>query len=342
MGSLRVLIAEDDAVSRRVLQRAVEQCGHECLATTDGAAAWVQLQQTEVDVVISDWMMPEMDGLALCHRVRERADTSYTYFILLTALGDKAHFLEGMQTGADDYLTKPFDREELQARLLAAGRVMALHRRLAKQNAELAELNRALFESARTDPLTGLGNRLRLWEDLQKVQAQAERYGYRYAIGLCDVDRFKAYNDQYGHQAGDAALQQVGQTIARTCRSGDSAYRYGGEEFLVILPEQTCMTAVIAMDRIRRAVHGLAIPHEGNPPLGVLTLSSGIALTDSEAPGSVETLLTAADSALYSAKRAGRNRVVAHEHGTPSPSERPALAPAGDELQATPPARLAG
>ncbi|HEY7060211.1 MAG TPA: diguanylate cyclase [Chloroflexota bacterium] len=267
-----------------------------------------------MDVVISDWMMPEMDGLALCRRVRERDDdTRYTYSVLLTVLGDKEHFLEGMQTGADDYLTKPFDRDALQARLLAAGRVMALHRRLATQNAALAELNRALYESARTDPLTGLGNRLRLWEDLHALEARAERYGYQYAIGLCDVDRFKAYNDQYGHQAGDTALQQVGQTIAAHCRVGDTAYRYGGEEFLVVLPEQSRTSAAIAMDRIRRAVQGLAIPHAGNAPSGVLTLSSGVALPAAAAPQTIEALLHAADSALYAAKHAGRNRIVAHD-----------------------------
>jgi len=133
----------------------------------------------------------------------------YTYVILLTVLGDKAHFLEGMEAGADDYLAKPFDAEELRARLIAAARVIALHQRLAHQNAELVDLNLALGESARTDPLTGLGNRLRLREDLEATHGRMERYGAQYALGLCDVDHFKAYNDRFGHPAGDAALRAV-------------------------------------------------------------------------------------------------------------------------------------
>jgi two-component system chemotaxis response regulator CheY len=218
-----------------------------------------------------------------------------------------------MEAGADDYLAKPFDREELQARLLAAGRVMALHRQLAQQNAELAELNRALFDSARTDPLTGLGNRLRLWEDLQKTQAQVERYGYQYAVGLCDVDQFKAYNDRYGHQAGDEALRAVAQTIAAQCRAGDSAYRYGGEEFLLLLPEQSQVAATIALNRVRQAVQALGIPHAGNPSLAVLTLSGGIAVMQPGSAQSADALLTQADGALYDAKARGRNRIVIHE-----------------------------
>jgi two-component system chemotaxis response regulator CheY len=309
MGSLSVLIAEDDAVSRRILQRAVEQYGHTCLAAADGQGAWAQFQRQPVDVVISDWVMPGYDGPALCELVRGHSESVYTYFILLTGLTDKAHFLKGMEAGADDYLTKPFDREELQARLLAAGRVMELHRRLGQQNADLAALNQALFDSARTDPLTGLGNRLRLWEDLQLVLARAERYGHQYAVALCDVDHFKKYNDQYGHQAGDLALRTVAQSIAGCCRQGDAAYRYGGEEFLVLLPEQDRLGATIALNRIRQAVQSLGIPHAGNP-IGVVTLSAGIALAERAAVPSAEALLSRADAALYEAKDAGRNRVV--------------------------------
>ncbi|HEY7063741.1 MAG TPA: diguanylate cyclase [Chloroflexota bacterium] len=313
MGSLRVLIAEDEAVSRRILQRAVDQCGHACQVAVDGRAAWDLFQQSEVDVIISDWMMPGLNGLELCQRVRAHPTAPYTYFILLTALGDKAHFLEGMHAGADDYLAKPFDQEELQARLLAGGRVIGLHRQLAQQNAQLAELNRALGESARTDPLTGLGNRLRLWEDLQSVHGQAERYGHRYAMALCDVDHFKAYNDRYGHPAGDEVLRAVGQTLAAQCRTADRAYRYGGEEFLVLLPGQARDGAAIALNRMRELLAALAIPHAGNSPPGVVTMSAGIAVMEPGAGQTAEALLANADAALYQAKNDGRNRVVVHQ-----------------------------
>ena len=139
---MKVLIAEDDAVSRTILKKSVEKFGHECLAAEDGEKAWELFQNTpEVDVVISDWMMPGMDGPELCRRVRETKSDSYTFFIFLTALGDKEHLLEGMQAGADDYLAKPLDREQLRVRLLAASRVNLLHRRLDEQKAELEKLN---------------------------------------------------------------------------------------------------------------------------------------------------------------------------------------------------------
>jgi len=319
MDELRVLIADDDAVSRRVLQRAVEQAGHQCSVAADGMQAWEMFQQCAADLLISDWMMPGMDGLELCRRVREHRTPSYTYFILLTALDDKAHFLEGMQAGADDYLAKPFDSEALQARLLAAGRVMALHNQLARKNAELEGLNRALAESARTDPLTGLGNRLRLWEDLEASQAQVERYAYRFALAMCDVDHFKAYNDSYGHLAGDEALRTVAHALAQQCRSGDRAFRYGGEEFVILFPAQDGAHAEIALTRICEAVGALAIPHTGNAPFGFLTISAGIAAADGSGRQTTESLLNAADEALYQAKESGRNRVVVHQASSPRP-----------------------
>ncbi len=149
---MKVLIAEDDAVSRTILKKSVEKFGHECLAAEDGEKAWELFQSTpDVDVVISDWMMPNMDGPELCHRVRETKSDSYTFFIFLTALGDKEHLLEGMQAGADDYLAKPLDREQLRVRLLAASRVNLLHRRLDEQKAELEKLNGELLARARLD-----------------------------------------------------------------------------------------------------------------------------------------------------------------------------------------------
>jgi two-component system chemotaxis response regulator CheY len=165
---LKILIAEDDAVSRTILRRAVEKIGHECLAAADGEEAWgLYKENPDLDVIISDWMMPGMDGLELCRRVRDDRRNTYTYFIFLTALGDREHLLQGLEAGADDYLSKPLDRDELGMRLTSALRVTELHRRLAVQNEELEKLNRMLFEQSRQDPLTSLGNRLRLREDLQ-------------------------------------------------------------------------------------------------------------------------------------------------------------------------------
>src|SRR5918998_1347920 len=309
---MKVLIAEDESVSRTILKKAVEKFGHECLVAEDGEKAWELFQDTEeeVDVVLSDWMMPGIDGIEFCRRVRETNSDSYTFFIFLTALGDKQHLLEGMQAGADDYLAKPLDREQLQVRLIAASRVTSLHRQLNEQKTELERLNQELFASARRDPLTRLGNRLRLREDLETLSAQARRYGQSYCTMLCDIDFFKSYKDTYGHLAGDEVLEKVAGVISENFRTGDTAYRYGGEEFLVILPEQTLESASIAAERLRRGVEDLQIPHKARTPFGVVTISVGLAVLPPDEERPVEDLLKVADDALYEAKKAGRNRVA--------------------------------
>jgi two-component system chemotaxis response regulator CheY len=305
---LKILIAEDDAVSRTILRRAVEKLGHECLAAADGEEAWgLYKENPDIDTIISDWMMPGVDGLELCRRVRGDGREGYTFFIFLTALGDREHLLQGLEAGADDYLSKPLDRDELGMRLTSALRVTELHRRLAFQNGELEKLNRMLFEQSRQDPLTSLGNRLRLREDLQVLQSRTERYGHSYAVALCDVDFFKAYNDRYGHLAGDDVLRRVAAAISSGLRGGDAAYRYGGEEFLIVLPEQDAEDADATTDRLRRAVEDLGIPHADGTPRGVVTISAGVAM--SPEAEDADALLKAADTALYAAKEAGRNRV---------------------------------
>ena len=305
---MKILIAEDDAVSRTILRRAVEKLGHECLAAADGEEAWgLYKENPDIDTIISDWMMPGADGLELCRRVRGDGREGYTFFIFLTALGDREHLLQGLEAGADDYLSKPLDRDELGMRLTSALRVTELHRRLAFQNGELEKLNRMLFEQSRQDPLTSLGNRLRLREELQVLQSRTERYGHSYAVALCDVDFFKAYNDRYGHLAGDDVLRRVAAAISSGLRGGDAAYRYGGEEFLIVLPEQDAEDADATTDRLRRAVEDLGIPHADGTPRGVVTISAGVAM--SPEAEDADALLKAADTALYAAKEAGRNRV---------------------------------
>src|SRR5580765_2163560 len=188
---MRILIAEDDPISRLILETAVEQFGHDCLLAEDGVQAWQLFQTHVVDVIISDRQMPGMDGVELCQLVRQTPRQGYTYFIFFTALSEKKQALLGIHTGADDYLTKPLDQHELEMRLIVAARVTALHQQLAEQQIQLARMNEQLFGQARRDSLTQLGNRLKLREDLEALPGQIERYGHGYCAIMCDVDSFK-------------------------------------------------------------------------------------------------------------------------------------------------------
>ncbi|MEW6638497.1 MAG: GGDEF domain-containing protein, partial [Actinomycetota bacterium] len=206
---------------------------------------------------------------------------------------------------------------ELQVCLISAARVTALHRRIVAQRRELEQLNAELFEQARRDPLTDLGNRLLLNESLEEIMAQSERYARRYCAILFDVDHFKSYNDLYGHLAGDEVIKRVALAATENFRKADSVYRFGGEEFLALLPEQSLESAVVAAERLRLRVQELAIPHEGNDPPGVVTVSLGIAELRTGAQKAAQTLLKEADEALYRAKNSGRNAVAVYERPLP-------------------------
>jgi diguanylate cyclase (GGDEF)-like protein len=288
---MHILIADDDPGTRLVVAAAVERLGHECTIAEDGTQAWERFQEVEPDVVITDCEMPGIDGTELTRRIRSQGEVSYPYVIVLTARADQHHALRTMEAGADDLVFKPLRREQLERMLVGAARVTALHRRL--------------HRDARQDALTGLGNRHRLAEDLAAMQARAERYGHRWCVALLDLDHFKGYNDSVGHLEGDAMLRRVSSALSATVRGGDTVYRYGGEEFLVLLPEQTLETAALAAERLRAAVEALAVPH---PAGGTVTISAGVA-GPGEGGEPADELVRRADAALYAAKAAGRNRV---------------------------------
>jgi diguanylate cyclase (GGDEF)-like protein len=305
---MKILLADDDSTSRLIARMALRSLGHECQTVSDGAEAWQAFRSLRPDVVISDLVMPGLTGLELCRKIRNHADSGYTYFVMVTAQGGLDKVLEGMSAGADDYLLKPLDPEDLHVRLIAAERVTSLHRQLNRQRTELEGLNHELSSIALRDALTGLANRRALDEDLELLEARVARYGHRYCVALLDVDHFKSYNDTYGHQAGDGVLKAVAAELKDQARTGDSLYRYGGEEFLCIFPEQGLATATIAAQRMRSGLQALAIPH-AESDTGVLTLSAGLAMLDPDHARSVEEVLKEADDALYRAKQLGRNRV---------------------------------
>ncbi|MDP9240988.1 MAG: diguanylate cyclase [Actinomycetota bacterium] len=299
---MRILVADDDLGSRLVAQAAVEALGHQCVTAADGDSAWRMFGEYAPEVLITDRQMPGLDGLQLCRTIRAAEKDSYTYIILVTSSGANADVLAGMRAGADDYLTKPVDPFDLQVRLLAAERVTVLHDELARYRKELNAL-------ARTDPLTQLRNRRTLDDDLALLHSRSQRYARAYSLAIADIDNFKGYNDTYGHQAGDEALRLVAAVLSGGARSDDSVYRYGGEEFLVMLPEQSSVDALVAINRLRTQVEALRIGHTGSRT-GILTISAGVASFVAGRDVSAEELLGEADVALYSAKAAGRNTVV--------------------------------
>ena len=290
-----VLIADDDPGTRLLVSAAVEQLGHRCSVAEDGSEAWRRFQTELPDVVITDWQMPGMDGTALAKAIRAHSGSPYAYVVVLTGAADETAARLTMEAGADDLLLKPLDIAQLERKLIAAARVTALHRQM--------------HDDARHDALTGLGNRLRLAEDLDALCGRVARYGHVYSVALLDLDNFKGYNDGSGHLAGDDVLRAVARALNQQIRSGDALYRYGGEEFVALLPEQPIESAAIAAERLRASVEALALPH---PAGGFVTVSAGVAaLTDPECRP--EELFEFADQALYRAKQGGRNRVELHQ-----------------------------
>jgi two-component system cell cycle response regulator len=305
---LNVLVADDNPASLRGLELAVRSLGHSCAVACDGLEAWDMHQANRADVILADWNMPGLSGIELCRRVRLEAHGAYTHFIFVTGKTEKVHFIEGMHAGADDYITKPVDLDELEARLEVSRRAVLIRRLGDANSSALRRKSDHNSRIARIDPLTGVSNRLELKEDLE---ALASRVRLRpYSAAICDIDRFKAYNDCFGHLAGDDVLRRVAQTIHAGLRQSDGFYRYGGEEFLAILPEQSLAEAAAGIDRVRHEVEELRVIHAPEASMPFVTISAGIAELRADSTGTIEDWLSRADTSLYRAKTLGRNRIV--------------------------------
>lgn len=306
-GTLEVVVADDDESSRELIGYAIGRLGHNVRLAVDGNDALRVLRERPADLVVSDWDMPGMNGAELCRRVRAAGDDApYTYFIIMTAFDDRDHLIAGMAAGADDYQRKPVNLDELEARLVSAGRVVDLHRRLASRTAELRDDTTRLYAASRTDALTGAGNRLRLDDEIATLLSRAQRYGHRCSLAICDLDFFKAFNDQFGHVAGDAVLRQLATAILPKLRRDDIFARVGGEEFAILLPELDAAAAQATGERVRKIVEDSKFSFDSVPI--PCTVSCGIAHLD-ETTSAPADLYRTADSALYRAKQEGRNCV---------------------------------
>ncbi len=308
---MTILIAEDDPVSSLVLRHSLEGLDEEVVAATNGEDAWrIVRDRDDVRVVISDWMMPRLDGIELCRRIRALADRPYVYFILLTARAFREDRLAGLEAGADDFLTKPLDRAELIARLSVARRLIATQEELRLRSEQLERLhvelrrqNERLAELATTDGLTGLKNHRHFRDALGLGLSLANRQNMPYSLVMLDVDRFKQYNDAFGHPAGDEVLCDLARVLREGVREHDLVARYGGEEFVLLLPMTDAPSSGVVGERLRAAIASRAWP------LRPITASVGIATTGPRVTTAAR-LLDLADQALYRSKAEGRNRVT--------------------------------
>jgi two-component system cell cycle response regulator len=298
-----VLIAEDDPIFRRILESWFKKWDYQVTAVENGVDAWEVLQREDApQLVILDWMMPGMDGIEICRRIRSGDQGVYRYVLLLTAKDDKQDVIAGLEAGADDYLTKPFDVNELRARVRAGKRILDLQAALIRAKDDLQ------FAAAH-DPLTGLWNRGAIIDLLKREVSRRQRSGEALGVIMTDIDYFKKINDTHGHLIGDAVLQEVTRRLAVGVRPYDVVGRYGGEEFLVVFPGCNAANLIVGAERLRHCIADQ--PIETSVGQISVTLSLGLASVEPDEKETVdcEAFLRNADEALYAAKARGRNRV---------------------------------
>jgi len=307
---MRVLIAEDDVVFRRILEATLLKWGCEVISACDGNEAWRLMQSSDAPrLAVLDWMMPGLDGVEICRKVRMQTDKPYIYILLLSAKGHRGDMIAGLDAGADDYITKPFDPLELRGRLRAGQRIVDLQEELLAAREELQYI-------ATHDSLTRLWNRPAIISALKKQLALASGSGKAIAVAMADLDHFKRINDTYGHTVGDAVLSEISRRMISSVRPYDAVGRYGGEEFLIVFEGCTPADAYSVAERLRRCIGDQPI-QVGDVPLSV-TISLGIAVCVPTGEEDHEVLIHQADAALYIAKNSGRNRVVTAPFPCPS------------------------
>jgi two-component system cell cycle response regulator len=309
---MKILVADDDPVSRRLMEGVLQHSGYEVFTADNGRQAAHELSRVGGPrLALVDWMMPELDGPGVCREVRARNEDGYVYIVLLTSRDATGDIVVGLEAGADDYLTKPCRPAELKARLHTGRRILQLEDKLVRAREEMR------FRATH-DALTALWNRDAILSLLQSELGRSARENFSLSLLLCDVDHFKAINDEYGHLEGDQVLRQVSVRLLDAIRETDAVGRYGGEEFLIILRSCDGGTLKERAEQVRRAINGSPFPT--NHGSIRVSLSIGVhSVEDWDESISIESLLKKADAALYEAKAAGRDRVV---YGVASRDER--------------------
>jgi two-component system, cell cycle response regulator len=298
---VKVLIIDDSPVAQKLVELPLLEKGYNVIVAPNGRSAMELFDRHRPDVVITDWMMRDITGEELCRHIRSHSQHIYTYILVLTRHSDKDSLVEALAAGADDYLTKPFHRGELLARVNVGARIIGLQRQIETENKQLEEL-------ALTDTLTGLPNRRAIETWATKQLSSAARHDFPCWIVLADLDHFKRVNDTFGHDAGDAVLKGFAKILKTCLRGGDLCGRVGGEEFLLVLTHTTRHHALAVIDRMREELSATPFSF-GGCTIGV-TASFGLAgFEGNEQRFTFSKLRAQADDALYAAKRGGRNRV---------------------------------
>ena len=297
-------IVDDDAAIRRLLRLLLTRAGYQTFECTTGSEARERLWKEPWDIAILDRKLPDMDGVVLCHEIKSHAELRKRYIIMLTGEDEQEDKVEGLELGADDYITKPFQVAELLARVRAAKRIVDLQK-------ELLETNKRLELLSITDGLTKLHNHRHFQDELNRAFDESARYERPLSLAMIDIDFFKKVNDTHGHAVGDDVLREVARLYRDSVRSTDLVARYGGEEFAVMMPETTMDDAAIFAEKIRSMIEATPIQTQAGPV--TVTVSIGVASVPHSRIHSSKELIVAADKALYRAKRNGRNQVQAEK-----------------------------
>jgi two-component system, cell cycle response regulator len=304
---MQALVVDDSAVYRKLIGDHLRSWGFDVTLAENGSEAWEILEQKDSPkLVLLDWVLPDLDGTEVCQRIRQAGSTGpYVYVILLTGKEGRQNMLDAMTAGADDYLLKPFDELELKARLLVGKRILDLQE-------ELVSAREAMRHAATHDSLTGLMNRGEILAMLERELERGRRERKPVGVILGDVDHFKSVNDTLGHLFGDEALREIGRRLRAQLRVYDGVGRYGGEEFLMVLPNCDLPDALLRADELRKIIATTPVACSGKQR--PITMSMGVAISASDGKSDLEALLNQADAGLYAAKENGRNRI---EHFTP-------------------------
>lgn len=305
----RILVVDDVQANVHLLTTYLKAVGYQVIPARDGEEALLMLRDTNPDLILLDVMMPKLNGFEVCHRIRNEDATKYIPVIIVTALNDIEDKIKGLEAGADDFISKPFNKLELLTRVKSLLRIKSLHDQLNEKIAELEVAKERLRQLAITDGLTALYNHRYFKEFLIRELDRAHRHKLNISVVMIDIDYFKHYNDAHGHQAGDLLLIEVSRLLKENIRKIDLAARYGGEEFALVLLETNKTAAAVVAEKIKSLIEEYPFKNEESQPNGKITISMGVASFPEDADG-FDQLVGCADKRLYSAKQRGRNQVI--------------------------------